>query len=315
MSIIDYLGRKVFEGRIDETNADSEGVGIELSGYYSHAQEELHGIIYPAGVPVSASEIIEDSVGLAPLWSSDLSHILQTTADISPLDFSGEKKLDDAIREAMKYGSDDVIPRPLYFAIWDNRIPYFFVEPQIFDEPDWQIRIRYFSSRQGLSLNRSRRDVWNKIQVIYDDPDIGQTFTNFAEDEGSQKLFDVREGTVNIGSALPGVADTVRDLALNSYAYPIQSSSFGIEGRVHNIAGAPEHPYMVRAGSLVRINDYDASVSQLVTGGAGGDSAIAFVNGTRYNADRNTLTLQLGRRNVVLDLLMSRLGLGAGGVR
>jgi hypothetical protein len=104
-------------------------------------------------------------------------------------------------------------------------------------------------------------------------------------------------------------------LALHSYAEPSQSSSVSLAGKVRNRANAPDFPYMIRAGDLIRVNDYDPSVAQLVGGAGGKDAAIAFVQRTSYSADQNSLTLELGKRNVALDLLMARLGMGSSSIR
>jgi hypothetical protein len=315
--IFDHLGRRVYEGRIEVTDASIRGVKVTVSGYYSHAQDETHGIIYPVTVPASISDVIEDTVDLASQWwSGDHSQIKVTVTDITPQDFTGEQKLRDAIEAVLKFGDDGVIPVPLHFAIWNHRRPYLFAEPDIIgDEPDWQVSVKDFAKGRGLALNRSIRGLFNKIQVLYDDPDIGPTFTDWEEDLVSQNLFWLREGSINIGAALTGIATTIGELAINAYSKPKQTSRLGITGKVKTKAGAPDFPYMVRAGDLVRINDYDPSVAQLVSGQGGEDAAIAVINSTRYNYERNQLELQLGSKSVAMDLLMARLGMSSGSVR
>ena len=150
--------------------------------------------------------------------------------------------------------------------------------------------------------------------VIYDDPDIGQTFTDWAENKDSQRLYGVKEGTLNIGQSLPGLAEVIRDLAINSYAFPTQSSQLGISGKVFTPAGRPEHPYMVRAGGLVQVMDYDPSVAQLIGGSTGSDASVMVISRTSYDADSNSLTMEMGSGNVALDILMARLGTGSGGI-
>jgi len=316
MVLFDHLGRRLYEGRVDSTDADTQGVRVSCVGYYSHAQDLTHGIIYPASTPTSISEIIEDTVDLSDQWWANHARIKVTTTDITPQDFTGEQKLRDAIEQVTKFGDDGVIPVPIYFAIWEHRLPHLFAEPDITAvEPDWQVFVRDFGGGQGLTLSRNRSQLYNKIQVLYDDPDIGATFTDWEEDSVSQTLYGVREGSLNIGPALPGIADTMGELALHSYSKPTQSSQLGISGRVYTQAGAPDYPYMVRAGQLIRINDYDPSVAQLVSAESGEDAAISFITRTNYSADNNTLKVELGRKNVALDLLMARLGMGSASVR
>ncbi len=317
--IFDHLGRRVYEGSIEDTEANSDGVIVTCLGYFSHAKELTHGMIYLAGDNPTPTQIIRDTVDIAyntqALWQNDYSMIQKLSQSIGGQDFTGGKKLSDAIEVAIKYGNDSIKPRPMYFAIWDQRRAYFYEEPDVATPPKWRVAMKDFSSSQGLSLSRTRSNVWNKIQVIYDDPDIGTAFTEWAENKDSQRLFRVREGTLNIGQTLPEIAEVVRDLAINAYSMPDQSSTIAISGRVYNAGGAPDFPYMVRAGSMLQVMDYDPSVAQLVGGSSGMDSSTIFISRTNYNADNNEIELELGRRNVVLDLLMARLGLGAGGIQ
>lgn len=315
--IIDHLGRRVYEGSIEDAQADSEGVNITCLGYYATANELLHGVIYPIGIPATPTDIIIDTIEIANakggLWSSDTSMVQSVTHNIAPLDFSGGKKLLDAVTECVKFGNNGVIPVPMYVAVWDNRRVYFYEEPSLTGTPSWHIYKKDFSSGSGLSLSRSRSNIWNRIQVTYDDPDIGATFTDFAEDLDSQRLFRLREGTVNIGQSLPAVAEVIRDLSIKAYAQPEQQSGLGVNNRVYNYGGAPDYPYMLRAGSLIQVMDYDPSVAQLVGGSTGEDASIAFVSRTTYNADSNEVTLELGRKSAALDLFMARLGMGSSG--
>jgi hypothetical protein len=316
--IFDSYGRRVYEGRIEDTDAAPDGIGVTCLGYYSHAKELVHGMVYPAGFVLTPTQLVIDTVDIAfntnGTWAGDYSMIQKLTQNIAPQDFSGEKKLADAIDMAVKFGNDAIFPKLMYFAIWDHRRAYFYEEPALTTEPQWRVYKRDFNESDGLSISRSRSTVWNKIQVIYDDPDIGQTFTGWAENRDSQRLYGVKEGTLNIGQSLPGLAEVIRDLAINSYAFPTQSSQLGISGKVYTPAGRPENPYMVRAGGLVQVMDYDPSVAQLVGGSTGSDASVMFISRTSYDADSNSLTIDMGSGNVALDILMARLGTGSGGI-
>jgi len=313
--IFDHLGRRVYEGYIDNTDAAANGVKVNIVGYYAHSNDLFHGIIYPASTAKSISEIVTETVQLATKWSTDVTQIKVTTTNVAPQDFTGEAKLKDAIEAVLKFGDDGINPVPLYFAIWENRRAYLIAEPLVSDEPDWQVRTADFIDSSGLSLSRSRKDLFNKIQVLYDDPYIGATFTGWFEDLTSQKLFGTREGSLNIGAAFEDIALVMGALAINSYARPTQSSTLGVAGSVYNKAGGRDYPYMIRAGQQLRVNDYDATVSQLVDGGGGADSAMAFISRTQYNADKNSVSLEIGRKNLAMDILMARLGMSSAAVR
>lgn len=317
--VFDKYGRRVYEGRIEDADATQDGVSVVCLGYFSHAKELTHGMVYQAGFMLTPTQLVADTVDIAfntqGTWAGDYSMLQKFSHNISPQDFSGDRKLSDAIEVATKFGNDGVIPRPVYFAVWDHRRAYFYEEPALTSEPDWRVYKRDFSSSGGLSLSRSRSSVWNKIQVIYDDPLIGQTFTAWAENKDSQRLYGIKEGTLNIGSSLPGLAAVIRDLAINSYAFPTQSSEVGISGRVYTAGGRAELPYMVRAGTLLQVMDYDPSVAQLVGGSTGVDASIMFISGTSYSLESNEVTLEIGTGNVALDILMARLGSGSGSVQ
>jgi hypothetical protein len=313
--LFDHLDRRLYEGRIASTDAEGDGVSVSVEGYYAHAGDLIDGLIYPIDTPTSISQVIIDAVSLTSEWSHDISMIKTTVTDITPQDFTGGKKIADAIQTVLKTGDDGLTPVPLYFAIWDYRRAFLFAEKQPTDIPDWQVFTKDFGGQSGLSLSRSRQSLYNKIQVLYDDPDIGQTFTDWYEDSLSQSLFGVREGTMNIGSSDSGTAAIIAALALKAYAYPIQSSKLGISGRVYSIAGAPDFPYMVRAGTLIRVNDYDPTVSQLVSGQGGMDAAVAFITRTNYTADDNTLQVELGTAGYALDIELARIGASSGSIQ
>ena len=69
------------------------------------------------------------------------------------------------------------------------------------------------------------------------------------------------------------------------------------------------------AGQLIRVADYDPTVAQLVGGQGGEDASVAFINRTRYQAESNSVEIELGTKNVALDILMARLGMSSGSVR
>lgn len=313
--LFDTYGRRVYEGRIASVNMDDTGVSVEVEGYYAHAWDLTHGLIYPVTTPTTSSDVIIDTVNLSTEWQHEDFGITPTLIDITPLDFTGEAKLGDAIDEVLKYGSSDLVPRPLHFAIWDKRIPYLFVEPDDTAQPDWIILRRMLVNTNGLILNRSRKDIYNKIQILYDDPYIGATFTDWYEDTDSQLIYGVREGSMNIGQSLADIADLVGQLAIRSYAYPKQSATVGVRGKISKLLGSEEYLYMVRAGQTVRFNDMDPTVSQLLMGNNGAQYQTQFIYQTTFKADTNELELDLNRRNISLDLMMARLGMSTGSIK
>ena len=314
--IFDSFGRRVYEGRIESISyVVNKGIQVSCLGYYTHAQDLTHGIIYPIGTPKSISDIIEETIDLSNQWWTNKTGIEKTTIDITPQDFTGEQKLIDAIEECLKYGNDATPPKPMYFTIWEHRQPFLFSEPALTNFPDWQVYLKDIEVSQALSLSRSKENLYNRIQVLYDDPDIGPTFTDWKDDTVSQSLFGIREGSLNIGSSLPGVADVIAELAIENYANPEQSSTLKISGRVRSKSHNIELPYLIRAGELLRINDFDPSIAQQTKGTGGLDSNMAVVQKTSYNVERNSMSVTLGKKNVLMDILLARIGKSSASIR
>jgi hypothetical protein len=138
--IFDHLGRRVYEGSIEDAEANAEGVNVTCLGYFSHAKELIHGMIYLAGDGITPTQVIRDTVDIAyntdRLWQNDYSMIQKLTISLGALDFTGGKKLQDAIEEAVKYGNAGIHPKPMYFALWDHRRAYFYEEPDVIATPE-----------------------------------------------------------------------------------------------------------------------------------------------------------------------------------
>src|SRR5512143_2883693 len=105
--IFDHLGRRVYEGSIEDAEANAEGVNITCLGYFSHAKELTHGMIYLAGDNVTPTQVIRDTVDIAyntdKLWQNDYSMIQVLHQTLGAQDFTGGKKLSDAIEIAVKF--------------------------------------------------------------------------------------------------------------------------------------------------------------------------------------------------------------------
>lgn len=314
ITIYDEIGRIVYEGIVENIDIKNNTVGVSCVGPYSLANDINQGIIYPISTPKSISAIIIDCVDLVVDWNSyDYIKISTTTTDVTPQDFTGDAKVADAIAEVLRYGSDDVVPRPMHFAVWDDLKPHLFAEP-LHTNIDMLVESAYISGGGGdLSVSRSK--IYNKIQVVFDDPYIGQTFTGWYENTISQKKFGIREGTVNIGASNSTVADVVGQLSIAHYAYPQPIISISVSGSgVKELRQVELPAYLVRAGKNIRVIDYDGVLDNAIYSGFY-DNANPFITRTSYAAETDTVTLEFGSDNFYLDILMTRLGLSSGSIR
>jgi hypothetical protein len=314
----DCYGRRVYEGRIDTIDLDTDGVSVSCIGYYGHASDLTFGMIYDGSVAKSATAIIKDIIDLADdVWWNDKSQLEESNLDITPQDFTGESKLADAIEEALKYGGDpgnNNDPRPLHFQIWEQRRPFLVHEKQITDNPDWFIALHDLAGGASISLSRSRSEVYNKIQILYDDEVIGATFTDWFEDTASQLKYGVREGSINIGQSNDTIANIVGALAIKAYAEPEQTTRIVVQGKPLSFGGISDFPYMLRAGDFITISDNiysvgytSAQISAMLSSG--------IVARTAYNLDNNQLDIEFGKRSVAMDILLARIGVSSGSVR
>jgi hypothetical protein len=325
--IQDGRGRRLYEGSIDDIAMIAGGVRIQTVGYYQRGKDKFHGVIYE---DATVSEIIKETVTLSPYWDVEGHSIVKTTTVLPYLDFSEEEKLTDVIEHITAYGfSEDGDIRALFFAIWDYRIPYLFPEPDLnsvrpseYDYLDktlniWSLFKKDMDLVSGGSFSRSAKDVKNRIWIGYDDPLIGPTRTDVFEDIASQSIYGVREGVLQIGDAEPGVAEVVGELAIKRFAYPFQLEKMRVIGLVYNSGGYPEYPYMIRAGEVIQESDFDAGIAEVASIG-NAEFVMGRLKGlvtrTEYDAERNTLSIDVGTKSSSFEALMTRLGLSPGGM-
>jgi hypothetical protein len=317
-SVVFYspIGETLYEGRIETMDLTATDLRVSCVGWYAAANDLTNGLIYPISTAKSASDIIIDAIDLVTDWNDyNYAEILDLSTDITPQDFTGDVKISESIEECLKYGDDSTPPQELHFAIWENKVPFLFIEPYPWEDPRWFVKLQNFVDLKGYSTSRSKANVYNKIQVLYDDPDIGKTFTAWAEDTDSQSVFGVREGTINIGQSQSGVAIVVRDIAIETFAYPRQSSRLSIGGLARTFLGIEKPIYYIRAGDQLRVSDFEAVPEGFVQSSTGWDVASAFITRTRYNADSGVLQLDLGTSKKNMDILMVRLGISAGSIK
>ena len=139
--IFDHLGRRLYEGRIEDTEATTEGINITCLGYYATAQELHSWLYYPDNV--TGSQLVADAIDIVSektgAWLNDTSMVQELLINLAPLDFMIDKKVQDMLTAACKYGDGGLIPRPMYFGLWENRRPYFIVEPNVASEATWRL--------------------------------------------------------------------------------------------------------------------------------------------------------------------------------
>jgi hypothetical protein len=320
--LFDEYGRRVYEGFINKSSVSEKGVEVECLGYYAKADTVTFDMIYDVN-PYTIYEITHDCISDIPEWRHVFANVGQAnynmvrtdplSGDVIAIDFT-DKKVREAIESLMGYGyrEDDI--RPIYFAIWEGRIPYLFPEPKPAKFPDWMVSIHSVSGGvAGISI--SLDTVFNRVFGVYDDQGEGPSKTLPAEDYLSQQRYGIREGTVQNGGTPEGLAlaNDLRDMALERYKYPRQVFTMEISGYIKSSAGFYDLPYRIRAGQQVLITDLDAMTVHAGTlAGQVAHGISGFVLRTDYDSSNHNLKIDFGASDVSFDILMSRLGLSGG---
>ena len=328
--VIDDRFRRVWEGRVEDIELTNVGVSLNLNGYYQHGSEALDGLIYPGGTgsETYASDIVKDALALSAqsfgsntTWRTNDAFIKSTDVDLGYQDFSNDAKIADAIEKATSYGYKTLDLRPLYFALYNNRIGRLFPEPQM--PPDfendinWFIPSGIFTYEGSWSVAVSRKNLYNKVWYLWDDnePDsVGPTLSASAdEDLISQKLYGIREAVINVSQVPEEVAQLVQDIFIARNAHPRQSFKGSITGKIKHMAGMPEEPYMIRAGDVIVVEDLDINtpLSRTVVG-QGSNSVSGFVISTNYSYSTNTVQIEVGTDDKTLGIVFARWGIGGG---
>lgn len=307
-------GSVVHEGRIERSQLTEDQLTLSSLGNYIIGNDTLMGLIYPTSVPTSASDIIIDAIGLIDVWKKGEIEI--TTTDITPLDFFGDVKVNQAIKEVLKFGDDSTPPDALHFQVWEDGLCNLVAEPPNLSEENPKFIIKVGEDRARYSSTLSIEKVYNKIQAIYDDEDTGQTFTDpFEEDAQSQENWGVREGTINAGQVSEAVAILVAEIALAAYSKPEQTRGLTIDATNDSIVLGHKPIYLIRAGDIISIDETSRfGITGLSVPPAGSGTTKAIVAKTSYNISSRTMTLTPGSKTQSFDLLLAQLGFSGGSV-
>jgi hypothetical protein len=258
-----------------------------------------------AGKTWQVGEIITDSAAMVQDWNQQQSFVTPVTYPVGREEFL-DTKVRDVLERMLLYGFavDDL--RPVYAALWHNRMLHVFPEPaKDTSVPDWIISIQH---SEDVSLSLSSLEVFNKIHASTD-----YRLTP-AEDKMSQITYGVREAIVSNEIAdTDAIEGMLKNMALDRYSTPRAVYTVSITDYVENALGTKVPPHQVRAGDLVLIKESDAAspfngtITGQVTRGFMG-----YVVRTAYNAASHRLSIDFGTLDVEYETLMARLGLTGG---
>lgn len=325
LKAFDLYGRSVWEGRVSGLELRDDGIGLTAQGYYADGKSIFHGMIYVED-PLPLYKMVRDCVQLVDTWNDGASVILEDADNnlmhtdpeegVIPLDFS-EEKVTDALEKCLSYGYSNTEPLPAFLTIYEHGIVRLFTTKNLYrrfaaNEFNFYVLNRR-NIRGRMSSSVDLNEVFNKVYAVYANESDAPSWTEPVENPQSISLYGLREGLVQNGGNPEGLAmaESLRDYALETYAYPRVTVQVTATGAVESKSGALVPAYMIRAGDMVMFtNDiyalYFGSASEV------GKRAVGFVVGTSYSAKNDEISLTIGNPDKAYEIIMSRLELTGG---
>lgn len=318
--VYDLYGWRCFEGRVWSVALGDTKISVDAVGYYIMGKYKLVPTALWSDPGTTLYQVISDCVALVPDWEPSKVHLANADFIVGSLESEENAKVNDIIERVLKFGFGETDIRPVYFALWEYRIPYLFPEPRpkpgIDTSPKWLISTAAVSGESSLALDVG--DLYNRVYVRFDDPaddSNGPTlYPTPADDIVSQKRYDmIKEGVLDAGQYGLDLALNLRDLALEKYSQPRQVLSFNVTGYITTGFNEPQGSYKIRAGDTIQVMNTDFNVlTQPGSTNIPGAGTTGFVVSTEYNADSDANKLTIGSGDALLDYMLSRLGISGG---
>lgn len=246
--------KTLWEGRIQDIGIEAGLVIITAYGYYASLNDQVYKTAYNADADVVIKAMLKDA---APQINANQTNIAATGGPAIK-STAGTNYINKSVRlltEKLANFGDDAGDQ-WYFAIWGNRIPWFF--KRSVSAVDWAVRL---SDLSRFKLKHSTKDLWNRVACLYD----GTSITADQDNTTSQdKYGDGTTGLVryyiipNIGTFGDGgaaaLAKAKKWLAEHKDIWPsLEDITLG--DNVWDTNGNPRPSSWVRAGDVVRILD------------------------------------------------------------
>jgi hypothetical protein len=314
----DSWGRSVYEGLVQDVGMDSKGVHVDLDGYFSIGNDLLDGLIY-AAYGFTVKEIIMDCIELTDGYWFDSSKYLVNASStfIEDKDYR-DVKINDVIMEALQLGLSLGDPTPIYFAIWNDRMPHLFADP--LSHTRWGYTnvwlIRNSNLTGQLEAARSRTELFNRVYGMIDG-ESGMVLTDPYNDVRSQARYGIREGIISVGGLTLGLANSMAEEAVKRNANPPHTIPVELSGMIENFYGYKDYIYKIRAGDVAIFVDVDPLSSvfkdnEQIVGmkGSLASGLRSVVMRSEYDQDSGVMNLDLNTKDRRLDTLLAQLGLG-----
>jgi len=300
--------RLVWEGRLMEIGYDPSipAPPLELGflGYWSSCRDQLYdpgdagNTNWTTSGPHTIDDIIKEFLtGECPDINTDQTHIIDTELNVVGIDLTDRDYPMNIIVDKLPMTTDGT--DQLYFAIWDDRIPY--LTKRAVSPVTWTT---YRSSlRRGSKLSQDVYKLRNSITPVVDGTEGTET-----NDTDSQATYPKRELLLTVQKGIPTAAENEeRDRALAEKKDPHQSQAFTIGGPIYDTRVAGQRfssdRWWVRAGDVIRISDLIPSTA---ASPALDNLRTFFILETQYNWFTDILRVMPDRAPTRLSTILSR---------
>ena len=241
--------KTLWEGRIQDIGIEAGLVVVTGYGYFASMNDQVEATPYTVDADVAIKKFLTDH---APMINADQTHIDATNGPEIKSTASADfiHKSVRVLTEKLTDFGDDAGDQ-WYFAIWEDRIPYFF--QRSISTVDWAVNL---SDLSRFKLKHSSKDLWNRTACLYD----GTSITVDQDDTTSQDKYGlVRSYTIpDIGTFGDGgtaaLAKAKKWLAEHKDIWPTLEDIV-LGDNVFDTNGVPYPSSWVRAGDVIRVLD------------------------------------------------------------
>lgn len=289
--------KTLFEGRLEDITLIERGVKCVFLGYFSACGDQPYSTAFNAIANTVIKAIL---TAVCPDISSDQSNIAATNVTIASVSADEDLYLCDLITRLANYSDSNKYT--WYFAVWEDRIPYFFARS--ISTIDWKTRREYINN---LRLRCSTKELWNKIYAEYIAAGA-RTRTAASTDSDSVSQYGItrEKAVVSLDAVAEAAAIAQRDWFLEEHKdiWP-QTTGFVIGDFVQNANGVVFPSCHIRAGEVIRIIDLVPATVDLdaVTRNA---LNTFYIKETTYDYDAGEMTIVPDTADLGLEAQMAR---------
>jgi hypothetical protein len=292
--VIDDNSRTIWEGRVEGVEPQPRQQTIDAYGYYAALTDQPYSTAYND----TTGNVIKAMLTAAcPVISSDQSHIDVTGTTVDSA--AGGKYLDRSVKDLVEMlaGFSDASGNAFYFAVWENRIPYFF--KRILSSVDWKVSVQ---DTQNYNSMLGMTNLWTSCYAIYTSGGV-LTRTATVTDAAAVTKWGIDRTYVipNLGEVGATAADNAAAswVADNKNILP-NVSNLTIGGPALDANGVEWPVYFIRAGDIIRLDDWLPVSTALSTVERDALSTF-FITQTSYSADNNKLTITVEHADSALS--------------